>query len=128
MEKTQAYIKRLKQLTNKDVVLVEAEDNKDKEQKVDLSKLQNQFMSMAQLNDRFKAKDFVPGKEIFHISVYKYEFKRIKPESLDSIKLLQTERTKMEVIYVCKKEKSIITFFYTTGDGLLQPSKAILEK
>jgi hypothetical protein len=83
---------------------------------------------MAQLSDRFRSKEFVPGKEIFHISAYKYEFKRVKPESIDSMKLLQTERGKLEVIYVCKKAKSTITFFYTTGDGLLQPSRVELQK
>ena len=103
-------IKRLSELTGKQVVL------------------SNSFNSMAQLNDRFKAKEFIPNKEIFHISRYKYEFKRVIPESLKSIELLEARREKLEVIYVCKEAKSTITFTYNIGDGLMQPSKAELEK
>ena len=133
MKDTQEYIKRLEELTNKNVALIEADepvkkDEEEKEQEVKLDALQNQLGSMAKLNERFKTKEFVPSKEIFHLNRYKYEFKRAKPDSLDSVKLLSKDRGKLDVVYICRKEKSTVTFTYTTGDGLLQPSKAVLEK
>jgi TusA-related sulfurtransferase len=114
-------IERLSKLTGKHVVLSEAEEAKP-------TTLPNQANSMAQLNDRFKAKEFVPTKEIFHVGRFKYEFKKAKPESVDFISLTSSSREKLEVVYTCKEAKSTITFTYNIGGGLVQPSKVTLEK
>lgn len=113
----QKQLDRLTKLVGKQAVMNESEEL-----------LVNQLNSMAQLNDRFKTKEFIPNKEIFHISRYKYEFSSVNPKTLNSIELLETKREKLEVIYTCKQAKSTITFTYNIGDGLIQPSKAELEK
>lgn len=116
-------MKVISKLTGKEVFLSEAEETDSK-----VSDLPNQLNSMAQLNDRFKAKDFVPSKEIFHINRYKYEFKKAVPESINSMELLEKTASLLQLVYVCKEAKSTITFDFTVSDGLIKPGKATLEK
>lgn len=117
--KTDKLIERLEQLTGKKVVIEGEEAAKPR---------LNQFGSMTQLNDHFKAKDFVPSAEIFHVGKYKYEFKKAKPESIDSMKLIHSSSNSLEFVYVCKSAKSTISFNYSVGDGLAKPGSATLTK
>lgn len=117
----QKMLSHLSNLTGKDVFLREANE-------IEVTNLPNQMNSMAQLNDRFRMKEFIPTKEIFHVGRYKYEFKKATPENIDALTLIETPSNSLQLIYVCKEAKSTITFDYTYGDGIVKPSKVTLEK